>query len=83
MAGLAETRKFCAQSLRKAGKACDVPLIRDTAAREKVAEFAQAISQKRKAGKACDVPLIRDTAAREKVAEFAQAIGQKRMSGTT
>ncbi len=43
MAGLAETRKFCVQSLRKAGKACDVPLIRDTAAREKVVEFAQAI----------------------------------------
>jgi predicted 2-oxoglutarate/Fe(II)-dependent dioxygenase YbiX len=43
MAGLAETRKVCVQSLRKAGKVCGAPLIRDTAAREKVVELDQAI----------------------------------------
>ena len=43
MAGLAETRKICVQSLRKAGKVCGAPLIRDTAAREKVVELDQAI----------------------------------------
>ena len=35
-ADLAETRKFCVQALRKAGKLCAVALIRDSASREKV-----------------------------------------------
>ncbi len=43
MADLAETRKFCVQSLRKAAKKCGVPLVRDSASRAKVEEFAQAV----------------------------------------
>jgi len=42
-ADLAETQKFCAQTLRKAGKLCGVALIRDSASREKVQELAEAI----------------------------------------
>ena len=47
MAEPAVLRKACVQQLRKAAKQCDVPLIRDTAARDKVQEFAQAIQEKR------------------------------------
>ena len=42
-ADLAETRKFCAQALRKAGKLCGVTLIRDSASRDRVEELAEAI----------------------------------------
>ena len=42
-ADLAETRKFCAQSLWKAGRLCGVTLIRDSASRDTVEEFAEAI----------------------------------------
>ncbi len=45
MADLAETRKFCVQSLRKCGKLCGVPLIRDNSSREKVDELAEAIQE--------------------------------------
>ena len=40
-ADLAETRKFCVQSLRKAGKFCGVPLIRDSASRDRFEDFSK------------------------------------------
>ena len=43
MGDLAETRKFCVQSLRRAGKNCSVPLVRDSASRQRVEEFAQKV----------------------------------------
>ncbi len=43
MADLAETRKFCVQSLRKVPKKCGVPLVQDSASRGNVEEFAQAV----------------------------------------
>ena len=41
MADISDIRKTLVQSLRKAGRACGVELIRDTAARDKVQEFAR------------------------------------------
>ena len=43
MSDLAETRKFCVQSLREAAKSCAVALVQDSASKEKVADFAEAV----------------------------------------